>query len=61
MKVPDRPGEMSSERRGDQALRALTEKGPKRQKGPQSVCENSRVPKKNSTMSVKREYFLEIK
>ena len=36
--VLPRPEEMSSEvgGGGDQALRALTEKGPKRQKGPQS-------------------------
>ena len=41
---------------GGQALGTLTEKGPKRQKDPQSVCENIKLPK-NSTMSVKRAHF----
>ena len=41
--VPPRPGEMSSEEGGgDQALRALTEKGPKCQKSPQSVYKQGR-------------------
>ena len=36
---------------GDQALGALTEKGPKRQKGHKVyLCKNSKLPK-NSTMS----------
>ena len=48
---------MSSEV-GDLALEALTEKGPKRQKGPQSVCKG-KLPK-NSTMSVKRSIFKKI-
>ena len=38
---------MSSEV-GDQALRVLREKGPKRQKGPQNVCKNSKLPKKTA-------------
>ena len=42
---------------GGQALVALTENGPKRQKGPQIVCKNIKLAKKNSTMSVKRAQF----
>ena len=53
-----RPGEMSSEV-GDQALGTLTEKGPKRQKGPQSVRKSRKVPK-NSTLSVKRAHLLTL-
>ena len=40
-----RPGERSSEVEGGPDLGDLTEKGPKRQKGPQSVCKNSKLPK----------------
>ena len=52
-----RPGEISSEVGGDQALGALTKKGPKRQKGPQSVCNNSKLPKKQQNVSAKRAHF----
>ena len=38
---------------GDQALETLTEKGPKRQKGPQSVCKNRNLPKKHHDVSQK--------
>ena len=38
---------------GDQALRAHTEKGPKRQKGPKSVCKNNKLPKKQRNVSQK--------
>ena len=40
---------------GDQVFGGLTEKGLNRQKGPQSVCKNNKLPK-NST-SVKRAHF----
>ena len=36
---------------GGQALRTLTEKGPKRKKGPQSVCKNSKLLKKPQCQS----------
>ena len=55
-----RPGEMSSEVRGDQTMEALTEKNPKRQMGPQSVCKNSKLSK-NSTMSVKRAHLIKYR
>ena len=44
---------------GDQALGALTEKGPKRQKGLQSVCKKWRRPKKQHNVCQKGP-FLEI-
>ena len=55
-----RPGEMSFEV-GDQAL-GLPEMGPKRQKGPQSGCENSTLPKKarQSKGSIKKKYWVPL-
>ena len=44
---------------GDQALTALTEKGPKHQKDPQSVFKNSKLPKKQHNVNQKGP-FLEI-
>ena len=52
-----RPGEMSSEV-GDQALRALTEKGPKRQRAHKVYAKIANCLK-NSTMSVKFRPILE--
>ena len=50
---------MSSELEVGGGLGALAEKGPKRQKGPQSVCKNSKLPKTQHNVSQKGP-FLEI-
>ena len=47
---------MSSEV-GDQTLGALTEKGPKRHKGPQSICKNSKLPKIQHNVSQKGLFY----